>query len=73
MKKVRWADTSIVIDFPLPQKVQEIVSELEKFDMEENYGYFEDCDYLDVFAKRYIGSGLTQEQYDQLLCRYHGG
>lgn len=73
MKKERWADTRIIIDFPLPNKVQEIVDELERFDLEGHYGYFEDCEYLDVFAKRFIGDGLTQEQYDLLLCRYHGG
>ena len=37
MKKERWADTRIIIDFPLPNKVQEIVDELERFDLEGQY------------------------------------
>ncbi len=73
MRKERWADTRFEIDFPLPERVQRIVDELEQLDMEEHYGYFEDCGFIESFAKHYIGHGLTEEQYNILLLRYHGG
>ena len=41
--------------------------------MEEDYGYFEDCGFIESFAKHFINRGITEDQYNILLLRYHGG
>lgn len=73
MREGRWADTRFEIDFPLPERIQRIVDELERLDMEEDYGYFEDCGFIESFAKHFINRGITEDQYNILLLRYHGG
>ena len=38
----KWIDDQIVIDFPVPSSIRQIISELEKYDKEEDV-YFYHC------------------------------
>lgn len=70
-KKYNWIDDEVKIDFDLPEEIQELVDELEEYDLNGQLGdYVVFSDWLDVYAKRWIGDGLTRHQYDLLRWRY---
>lgn len=68
-KKYTWINDDIKIDFPLPKLLQNLVEELEELDLEENWLYLDQCEFLENITKECIISGwITDEQRD-LLCR----
>lgn len=73
-KMFNWIDESIVIDFPLPLPIKELIDEIEEHDKKNERGYYLSAvEWLDVYAKRWIGTGLSQEQYDKLRYKYRIG
>lgn len=70
-RKYTWINDDIKIDFPLPELLQNLVNELEEMDMEENWLYFDRCEFLENITKECIISGwITDEQRDLLCQRY---
>lgn len=66
-----WINDDIKIDFPLPKVLQNLVDELEKLDMEEDWLYLDRCEFLENITKECIISGwITDEQRDLLCHRY---
>ena len=48
-------DDQIVIDFPVPSSIRQIISELEKYDKEEDvYFYFDRSEWLENATKDYV-------------------
>ena len=73
MSKYRWIREDIEIDFPLPKSALYIISELEKMDLNEDYGYFNYAETLDHIAKEMVVQGdLTEAQWDLLCAKYDG-
>ena len=73
-KEYRWVNDEIKIDFELPAPIQEKVNELEQYDQEENYLYFDACEVLEAYCKSWVWDGsITTEQYNKLCDRYCGG
>lgn len=69
----RWINDEIVIDFPLPKSLLNLIEELEQYDREENYAYFNYAEALDLGAKELFRRGtLTHEQWDRLCLKYDG-
>ena len=60
----KWIDDQIVIDFPVPSSIRQIISELEKYDKEEDvYFYFDRSEWLENATKDYVYERvLTEEQ-----------
>ena len=51
----KWIDDQIVIDFPVPSSIRQIISELEKYDKEEDvYFYFDRSEWLENATKDYV-------------------
>ena len=48
-------------------------SNLEHDKKNERGYYLSAVEWLDVYAKRWIGTGLSQEQYDKLRYKYRIG
>ena len=72
-KKYHWVDDTIKIDFKLPKTVQQIVDELEEMDRDEDWCYFDRCEFIENYTKDFVYSGeLTMKQRDLLCARYHG-
>lgn len=62
---------NIVIDFPVPEKLQEVFKEAEDFDRQNNFEYFCVADEIDVMCKAYVGMGkLTHRQWDLICYKY---
>ena len=73
MGKYRWIKDEIEINFVLPKSALFIISELEKMDVNEDYGYFNYAEMLDHIAKEMVVQGeLTQAQWDILCAKYDG-
>lgn len=72
MSKHRWTDDTIVIDFIVPEQIQEFIDEIEEYDNNDDFGcYLSAVDYLDVVAKWWYASGdLTHHQYNLLRWKY---
>ena len=68
-------DDQIVIDFPVPSSIRQIISELEKYDKEEDvYFYFDRSEGLEKATKDYVDERvLTEEQRELLIQKYSQG
>ena len=67
-----WIDDSIIIDFNLPEPIRELINEIEEHDKNRDLGYYLSAtEWLDSYAKRWIGDGLTRKQYDMLRYKYN--
>ena len=68
----KWIDDQIVIDFPVPSSIRQIISELEKYDKEEDvYFYFDRSEWLENATKDYVYERvLTEEQRELLIQKY---
>ena len=68
----KWIDDDIIIDFPLPNPVKEVIAELEKFDEEEDvYFYYDRSELLENITKDYVyEKRLTAKQRDLLVRKY---
>jgi hypothetical protein len=68
----KWIDDQIVIDFPVPSSIRQIISELEKYDKEEDvYFYFDCSEWLENATKDYVYERvLTEEQRELLIQKY---
>ena len=68
----KWIDDQIVIDFPVPSSIRQIISELEKYDKEEDvYFYFDRSEWLENETKDYVYERvLTEEQRELLIQKY---
>ena len=68
----KWIDDSIIIDFPIPNPIQQIISELEKYDQEEDdYFYFDRSELLENLTKDYVYEEvLTAKQRELLIQKY---
>lgn len=73
MKKHRWINDNIVIDFKLPEKVKMLMNDLERMDEEEDYCYFDWAEHLECVTKEmYVIGKITKAQWD-LICRKYEG
>ena len=68
----KWIDDQIVIDFPVPSSIRQIISELEKYDKEEDvYFYFDRSEWWENATKDYVYERvLTEEQRELLIQKY---
>ena len=75
MKKTyHWINDSVKIDFALPSMIQELVDELEEMDQNEDWSYFDRCDFIENITKEFvINKEMTSKQRDILCERYRGG
>lgn len=72
-KKYNWIDNEIIVDFPLPTFLQNVINDLEAMDKNQDEAYFEWCGYLENCTKEFVLDGIiTEEQRDRLCERYHG-
>lgn len=70
-KKFRWIRDDIEINFPLPEICRNIIKDLERFDLEENYAYDNLAETLDHVAKELYAEGvLTKKQWETLCAKY---
>lgn len=73
MVKYNWIREDVVIDFPIPNSLQEIIAILELLDIAEDYGYYDYSEALDCGAKEYVYQGiLTKKQWETLCLKYDG-
>ena len=71
MSRFRWIDEQVDIDFDLPEPVRELISKIEEYDVNDKLTeYVCATDFLDAFAKGWIGDGLSQSQYESLIFKY---
>ncbi len=65
----KWIDDQLVIDFPVPSSIRQLISELEKYGRQEDvYFYFDRSERLENAAKDYVyESVLTEEQRELLI------
>lgn len=67
----RWINDQIIIDFRIPNSLNEFIKDMEKMDEEDNWGYVEYADTLDVMCKELYGSGyFTKEQWNVMMKKY---
>lgn len=73
MKKYNWIRDDVLIDFPIPKSLQELIKILEQMDAEMDYGYYDYSEALDCGAKEYVYQGkLTKKQWQTLCLKYDG-
>ena len=52
MKKTyHWVNDDVKIDFKLPNMIQDLVDELEEMDQNEDWSYFDRCDFIENITK----------------------
>ena len=75
MKKTyHWVNDDVKIDFKLPNMIQDLVDELEEMDQNEDWSYFDRCDFIENITKEFvINKEMTSKQRDILCERYRGG
>ena len=68
----KWIDDEIIIDFPVPSPIRQIMDELEKYDKEEDvYFYFDRSEWLENATKDYVYEKvLTEKQRELLIQKY---
>ena len=72
-KKHRWIRDDIQIDFYLPKYAYQFIENMEKYDAEESYAYYEWFDAFDVYLKYlYSENRITKRQWDRLYEKYKG-
>lgn len=72
IKKFRWINEDIVLDFKLPKLLQNTIIEAEEADLDNNAGEY-DCivDAIDVLCKEYYVTGtFTQQQWELVVQKY---
>lgn len=69
----RWINDEVEIDFEIPKSLFNVIDELERCDREEDYGYWDWADALDVGAKEYVRQGKLTEKQWATLCRKYDG
>ncbi len=73
MQKHHWINDSIKIDFPLPTSMLHLISEAEKLDEANDYGYYNYAEALDDSAKELFKRGeLSREHWKQLSLKFLG-
>lgn len=72
-QKFRWIDDSIKLDFKMPKIIEELIKEVEQFDLDENYAYFSYIEALDSLAKLLYSEGkMTAHQRELIYRRFRG-
>ena len=72
-QKFRWIDDSIKLDFKMPKIIEDLIKEVEQFDLDENYAYFSYIEALDSLAKLlYIEGKMTVHQRELIYRRFRG-
>lgn len=70
-KKFRWINDDIIIDFPVPKLLKNMMQEAEELDLRGSVIYTGMADQIDVTCKEYVTTGrMTQEQWDKIADRY---
>ncbi len=65
MKNKSWIKEDVVIDFPLPRSIQNIIEILTNLNKEQDYCYYDYLEELDCTAKEMVVRGkLTKKQWD---------
>lgn len=73
MSKHNWIRDDVMIDFTIPNSLQEIISILELMDADEDYNYYDYSEALEYGAKEYVYQGkLTKKQWQILCLKYEG-
>lgn len=67
-----YINAEIVIDFPIPTILQDLIEMAEKADLEEQTAlYYDLAENIDTVAKNlYTDGRLTKKQWDTLCMRY---
>ena len=73
-KPHHWIRDDIDIsDINLPKAANQYFDEMEKYDAEESYAYYEWFDALDTYLKHLYTLGkITKKQWDILYLKYKG-
>lgn len=67
----RWIEENVIIDFRIPRDWKNLIAELEKKDLAEDYSYFNLAELLDDLAKHAYGAGqISRSQWDKLRVKY---
>lgn len=71
-KQFQWIDTSVVLDFAIPNTLKNTIKEIEQADIENNWAEYNILsDTIDVLCKNYYtGRVLTKEQWDIVCKKY---
>ena len=71
MKKEKWINRDVKIDFPIPPLLQELIDDAEEAERKQNLEYFAIADAIDVFCKGLVSTGYYSEyQWDIVCARY---
>ena len=67
-----FINDDIVIDFKIPDLIQEMIDYAIEGDKKNDYGAYQPyADMIDVMAKNFCAEGkLTQKQWDTLVMKY---
>lgn len=72
-QKFRWIDDSIKLDFKMPKIIEDLIKEVEQFDLDENHAYFSYIEALDSLAKLlYSEEKMTAYQRELIYRRFRG-
>lgn len=72
-QKFRWIDDSVKLDFKLPTIIENLIRDVEQFDLDENYAYFSYIETLDNVAKLLYSEGkMTAHQRELIYQRFRG-
>ena len=70
-KKHNYIRDDIIIDFPLPRSLQQMIAEAEEYDEQKKIEFFCMADIIDTTCKNCYASGkITQEQWDIITTKY---
>lgn len=71
--KYHWIDESIEIDFPVPKFIQNLIKELEEYDLEENdVMYIDRSECLENVTKDLVYDRVLTAKQRDTLCRKYG-
>ena len=67
----QWINDSIIINFPIPSGIQELMDMCEQAQKNKDYGYFGYEEALDYACKELVTQGkMTKKQWNIILERY---
>lgn len=70
-KKHNYIRDDLIIDFPIPKSIQEMIEEAELLDEEKNIEFLCVADMIDTLCKNCYAAGkITMEQWDLITAKY---
>lgn len=66
-----WINNDIILDFPIPKTIKNLMDEAEKFDLMYNIGYFNYAEAItDTCKLAYAEHLLTKNQWELIERKY---